>query len=91
MILENVKEVGNELLEKNGIKITVSVPKGKELGTKTDNPRIGIMGGISIVSIFFWLIIDKIPAFDDAVAQLPVVYPVLNFVFVSLFVSTENF
>ena len=49
MILENVKEVGNELLEKNGIKVTVSVPKGKELGTKTDNPRIGIMGGISIL------------------------------------------
>ena len=49
MIIENVKEVGSELLEKNGIKVTVSVPKGKELGTKTDNPRIGIMGGISIL------------------------------------------
>ena len=49
MILENVTEVGKEILKKNGIMITVSVPKGKELGPKTDNPRIGIMGGISIL------------------------------------------
>ena len=34
MIIENVKEVGSELLEKNGIKVTVSVPKGKELANK---------------------------------------------------------
>jgi cobalt-precorrin-5B (C1)-methyltransferase len=36
------------LLEK-GIKIIISVPKGKELGPKTDNPRIGILHGISIL------------------------------------------
>ena len=49
MILENIIEVSKEILKKNGIMITVSVPKGKELGPKTDNPRIGIMGGISIL------------------------------------------
>ena len=49
MILENVREAGEELLKKNGIKITISVPKGKELAPKTDNPRLGIKNGISIL------------------------------------------
>jgi len=49
MIIENLTEVGKEILEKNGIKILISVPKGKELGPKTDNPRIGIVDGISIL------------------------------------------
>ena len=49
MILENIQEVAGEILKKNGIKIVISVPKGKELATKTDNPRIGILNGISIL------------------------------------------
>ena len=49
MIIENLTEVGKEILEKNGIKVVISVPKGKELGPKTDNPRIGIVDGISIL------------------------------------------
>jgi len=49
MIKENLGEVAKEDLKKNGIKIVISVPKGKELAAKTDNPRIGIMGGISIL------------------------------------------
>ena len=43
MILENMQEVGEEILKQNGIKITVSVPTGKELAKKTDNPRIGCL------------------------------------------------
>ena len=49
MIIENLTEVGKEILEKNGIKVMILVPKGKELGPKTDNPRIGIVNGISIL------------------------------------------
>ena len=49
MILENVQEVGGEILKQNGIKIIISVPKGKEIAVKTDNPRLGIMDGISIL------------------------------------------
>ncbi|MGI0070364.1 MAG: cobalt-precorrin-5B (C(1))-methyltransferase CbiD, partial [Nitrosopumilaceae archaeon] len=49
MITENIMEVENNLLKKNGIKVLISVPKGKELALKTDNPRLGIIGGISIL------------------------------------------
>lgn len=49
MIRENLMEIGKMILQKNGIKITISVPTGKKLGPKTDNPRLGIIGGISIL------------------------------------------
>ena len=32
MIIENLTEVGKEILEKNGVRVVISVPKGKELG-----------------------------------------------------------
>jgi len=49
MITENLRETGREILLKNGIRVVISVPKGKELGPKTDNPRLGITNGISIL------------------------------------------
>ena len=49
MIIENLREVSAAILQKNGIKVTISVPKGKELCPKTDNPRLGIKDGISIL------------------------------------------
>ena len=69
MILENVKEIGEELLEKNGIRIVVSVPKGKELGPKTDNPRIGIMRGISILGTSGIVIPYSTASFAAAIRQ----------------------
>ena len=49
MISENLREVGKEILLEKGIRVIISVPKGKELGPKTDNPRLGITNGISIL------------------------------------------
>ncbi len=49
MITENILDVAKDLLQKNGIKVVISVPKGEELALKTDNPRLGILGGISIL------------------------------------------
>ncbi len=49
MITENLKEAGKEILLEKGIRVVISVPKGKELGPKTDNPRLGIINGISIL------------------------------------------
>lgn len=46
MIEHAVREViGN----KNGAKVIISVPNGRVLGEKTFNPRLGILGGISII------------------------------------------
>ena len=69
MIVENVREVGEELLKKNGVSIKVSVPKGKELGPKTDNPRIGIMGGISILGTSGIVIPYSTASFAAAIRQ----------------------
>ena len=49
MINANLNEIAKDVLAKNGIRIVISVPKGKELALKTDNPRLGIIGGISIL------------------------------------------
>jgi cobalt-precorrin-5B (C1)-methyltransferase len=78
MILENVMEVGKELLEKNGIRIKISVPKGKELGPKTDNPRIGIMGGISILGTSGIVIPYSTASFAAAIRQQISVVDTMN-------------
>jgi cobalt-precorrin-5B (C1)-methyltransferase len=49
MIMHAVKEVAEDMLRVQGIKVVVSVPNGEAIAKHTDNPRLGIVGGISIL------------------------------------------
>ncbi|MFQ5861944.1 MAG: cobalt-precorrin-5B (C(1))-methyltransferase CbiD [Candidatus Brocadiales bacterium] len=46
MIRASVSEF---LGQEAGLKVTISVPEGEEIAVKTFNPRLGILGGISII------------------------------------------
>jgi len=48
-IEENVRAVAGELLDHDGLEITVAVPGGEDMAKKTLNARLGILGGISIL------------------------------------------
>ena len=52
MIIQSVNdvfEIYDKVIKNNGLNVIVSVPAGEEIAKKTDNPRLGIIGGISIL------------------------------------------
>ena len=49
MIRENLLEIAAALDYTGGFRVEISVPLGEELAKKTFNPRLGIVGGISIL------------------------------------------
>ena len=49
MILSEVQHLADQYDYEDGLLIEISVPEGVEIGKKTFNPRLGIMGGISIL------------------------------------------
>ena len=49
MIAENLWEIAQALDYSGGFRVVISVPLGEELAKKTFNPRLGIVGGISIL------------------------------------------
>ncbi len=46
MIIENLK---NKVPEGKIAKVTISIPEGEEIAKKTMNPKLGIIGGISVL------------------------------------------
>lgn len=49
MILRAATEIAEKYDYEGGLRIIISVPEGVEIGKKTFNPRLGIVGGISIL------------------------------------------
>lgn len=49
MITAEVRVVCLEAGYTGGIKITISIPEGEEIAKKTFNPRLGIVGGLSVL------------------------------------------
>ena len=49
MLEEAVRQIAKNELKKYGVDIVISVPRGEEIAKYTDNARLGILGGISIL------------------------------------------
>jgi len=49
MIQENVEEVCRQFSYSGGMSVLISIPEGEALAAKTFNPRLGIVGGISVL------------------------------------------
>jgi len=49
MIKENVEEVARLFDYGGGLSVVISIPEGEALAKKTFNPRLGIVGGISVL------------------------------------------
>lgn len=49
MILKEVENIAEELDYPGGLLVEISIPEGVEIAKKTFNPRLGIVGGISIL------------------------------------------
>nr|VFK53697.1 MAG: cobalt-precorrin-5B (C1)-methyltransferase [Candidatus Kentron sp. TUN]VFK55286.1 MAG: cobalt-precorrin-5B (C1)-methyltransferase [Candidatus Kentron sp. TUN] len=68
-IEQNVRVVAANLLRQSGIVVCISVPDGKAMARRTLNPRLGIMGGISILGTTGIVRPYSTAAFRDSVIQ----------------------
>lgn len=69
MLEQAVRQVASEQLKNQGVDVVISVPRGEEIAKKTDNPRLGIVGGISILGTTGFVLPYSTASFAASIRQ----------------------
>ncbi len=69
MIERSVRKVTSNKLDGKGVQVIISVPGGDKLARKTLNPRLGILGGISILGTTGIVIPYSVNAYTTCISQ----------------------
>lgn len=68
-ITEMVKEAVGDRIKQSGFKVVISVPGGMEMAKKTENQRLGILEGISILGTTGIVVPFSTAAYRSSIAQ----------------------